>query len=84
MYIVPDQIILNILPFLLHKHSFLDPSYWFPALKFDQNFISIEGFDKIEKDLSLDGISCEIEGFVELNENRWHVVMNIRYLCQKI
>lgn len=72
---MPDEIILDILPLLLHKHPLLNPPHRLPALKLDQDLIGIDGFHEVEEDVALDGVTCEIEGFVDLDEGVRHKIL---------
>ena len=66
---MPDEIILDILPLLLHKHPLLNPPHRLPTLKLYQYLIGIDSFHEIEKDVALDGITCEIEGLIDLDKS---------------
>jgi len=70
---VPDEVILNSLFFLFSENTFFNPADWLPTLKLDKNLVGIDDLNKIEKNVSLNGVSCEIEGFVDLNEGTWHL-----------
>lgn len=69
---MPDEIGLDILLFLLGDHSFLDPSDGLPALELDEDLIGVDGFDKVEEDVPLDGVAGEVEGLVDLDEGGGH------------
>lgn len=69
---MPNEIILYILLFLLSEHSFLDPPDWLPAFELDDDFVGVDDFDQVEEDLSLDGVACEVERFIDLDECARH------------
>ena len=66
---MPDHVTLNILSLVFQKSSFLNPSGYFPSFELDHNLSCIDCLDKIEVDVSGDGVSCEVEGLVELDES---------------
>lgn len=65
---MPNEVVLNILSFMLLEDAFLDPSDTFPAFELDDDFTSIDGLEEVKVDVTLDGISSEIERFVDLDE----------------
>lgn len=69
---MPDEVTLDVLPLLLHEHPLLNPPYGLPALELDQYLIGIDGFHEVEEDVALDGVACEIEGLVDLDEGVGH------------
>lgn len=71
-YIMPYEVALDILLFLFGEHSFFDPSDALPALELDQDLIRVDRFDKVEEDVSLDGVSGEVEGLIDLDKGTRH------------
>lgn len=69
---MPNKIALDVLLFLFGKDSFFDPSDRLPPLELDDNLIGVDSLDKVEEDVSLDGIACEVERFIHLYECRRH------------
>lgn len=69
---MPDEIILYILPLLLIEHPLLDPPNTLPPLEFELDLTSADGFGEVEEDLALDGVACEIEWLIGLDEYARH------------
>jgi len=70
---VPDHIILYGLLLVLEEDPFLNPPDWLPPLELDEDLVGIDGLDEVEEDVSLDGVSCEVEGLINLDECAWHI-----------
>jgi hypothetical protein len=65
---MPNEVGLDILAFMLLKDALLDPSDAFPALELYDDLTGVDGFEKVEVDVSLDGVSSEIKRLVDLDE----------------
>jgi hypothetical protein len=76
-YIVPDEVGLYVLLFLFRKYAFFNPPDRLPPFKLDQDFIGIDDFHQVEEDVSLDGVSGEVERLVDLDERTRHRIWNI-------
>lgn len=73
---MPDEIVLDILFLMFEQHSFLDPPRGFPSLELDGDFPGADGFHDVEVDVPGDGVACEVERLVELNEGVRHICRN--------
>ena len=69
---MPYQIVMYVLLFLLAEHSFLNPPHRLPALELDYDFVGVDDLDQVEEDLPLDGVPCEVERLIDLNERARH------------
>ena len=69
---MPYQIVLYVLLLLLAEHSFLDPPNRLPALELDDDFVGVDDLNQVEEDLPLDGVPCEVERLVDLDERAGH------------
>jgi hypothetical protein len=74
---MPNEIALNILGFLFGEDPFLDPSHRFPSFELNEDFVGVDCFNKVEEDVSLDGVSCEVERLVDLDKGTGHKILNI-------
>ena len=81
---MPNEIILYILLFLLGEHSFLDPPDWLPAFELDDDLVGVDDLGQIEEYLSLDGVACEVERFVDLDECAGHGIKDIMLIDDEI
>ena len=72
---MPDEVVLDVLPLLLHEHSFLNPADGLPALELDQDLIGVDGFHEVEEDVALDGVAREVERLVDLDERVGHKIL---------
>lgn len=72
MYIVPDKVILYVLPLCFQEDSFFDPPHWLPPFELYNDLVGVDGLYQIEEDVSLDGVACEVERLINLDESAWH------------
>jgi hypothetical protein len=66
---MPDEVGLNVLSFIFHQHSLLDPASGLPAFEFESDLVGINGLDEVEVNMALYCVACEIEGFINLDES---------------
>lgn len=59
---------LHILAFVFLEGSFLNPSDHFPTFELDYHISSIDWLREIDIDVTFDGVTCEVERLIELNE----------------
>lgn len=69
---MPNEVILYVLPLLLIEHSLLDPPHTLPPLELELDLSSTDGLSQVEEDLPLDGVACEVEGLIDLDEYARH------------
>ena len=65
---MPDEVVLDVLAFLFGEDSLLNPTYRLPAFELHRYLLGRYGLDEVEKDVALDGVTCEIEWLVDLDE----------------
>jgi len=58
--------------FMLKEYSFFDPSDRLPSFELECDLMAVDGLGKVEVDVPFDGVSCEVEWFVELYEGGGH------------
>lgn len=59
---------------MLGDDSLFEPAHGLPPFEFDEYFISDDIFEEVEVDLSLDCVSCEIEGLINLDKRSSHFI----------
>lgn len=69
---MPNEVILYVLPLLLVEHPLLDPPDTLPPLELELDLSSTDGLGEVEEDLPLDGVACEVEGLIDLDEYARH------------
>ena len=69
---MPNEIILYILPLLLHEHPLLDPPHALPPLELELDLSGTDGLGEVEEHLALDGVAREIEWLIHLDEYARH------------
>lgn len=62
--IVPDKVILYVLPLCFQEDSFFDPPHWLPPFELYNDLVGVDGLYQIEEDVSLDGVACEVERLI--------------------
>ena len=59
--------------FLLSNNSFLIPLDRFPPFELDIDLIGSHVLEQVEIDKTIDSISSNIEGLIDLNKNSGHI-----------
>jgi hypothetical protein len=54
------------------NNTFLVPFDGLPALKLDKDLVAVHVFEKVEVNIPIDGVSCNVEGLVDLYEHCSH------------
>ena len=56
----------------LRNNTFLIPFDRLPTFELDKDLAAVHVFEKVEVDISIDGVSCNVEGLVDLYEHCSH------------
>jgi len=75
----------QILCFLFREDPLFDPADWLPPLELEDDLVGVEGFSKVEENVTLDGVACEVKRLVDLDKGHRHFWYEIwRILVKKI
>ena len=69
---------------LLTYDPFLIPLDWLPSFKLNIDFIRTHVLEEVEIDEPIDSISCQVEGFIDLDEDGGHVIINLNDIKEVI
>ncbi len=72
---MPDEMCLNVRLLSFRNDSLLQPSDRLPSLEFDLDLIGTDRLHQVKKDMTVDGVACEVERFVDLDETAGHWIL---------
>lgn len=82
-YCIKDEIGGDVGPFMLGYDPFLEPSDGLPPFELDGNFVANDVFEEVQIDLPLDGVAGEVEGTVDGDEDRGHMLQRAIEIYQE-
>lgn len=71
-YVLVDEVGSNGGSLLFWDDPLLEPSDGFPALELDHDLIGVDVLIEVEEDTAVYCVSCDVEGFVDLDEHVGH------------
>lgn len=55
----------DVRPFLFPHNSFSEPPDGLPPLELENKLVSEDWGDRVEIDVAIDGVACEVEGLID-------------------
>ena len=72
IYVFVDEVGSDPSGLLLRYDPFLKPLDWLPTFEFDEYLIGVDVLEEVEEDAAVDRVTCDVEGFVDLDEDVRH------------